>query len=129
MLKISKKSQYGLRAMVCLAKFSRKNQISSTKMISGKEDIPFDFLEKIILQLEKAKLVKAKKGISGGYFLAKKPNKISVGNIVSALEGKKPLVNCIFCDRAKKCAAKNVWGKIQNSMDKTLESIKLSQLI
>jgi Rrf2 family protein len=80
------------------------------------------------LQLEKAKLVKAKKGISGGYFLAKKPNKISVGNIVSALEGKKPLVNCLFCKKSKKCAAKNVWQKIEKSMDKTLESIKLSQL-
>jgi len=129
MFKISKKSQYGLRAMVCIASFSGKNQICSTKMISEKEIIPFDFLEKIISKLEKAGLVKSKKGIQGGYFLAKPAKKISVEDIVSALEGKNPLVDCAICGRAKKCVSKNVWGKIEKSLDKTLNSIKLSKLI
>lgn len=129
MIKISKKSQYGLRAMVCLAKYSKDKKLCSVKTISEKEGIPFDFLEKIISKLEKSGLVFAKKGIQGGYFLKKSPKNISVSNIVSALEGKDPLVNCLLCGKSKRCAAKNVWGKIQNSLDKTLRAIKLSQII
>lgn len=132
-MKISKKSQYGLRAMVFLAKnyshLPNKGQVFSVKTISEKEGIPFDFLEKIISQLEKEKLVEGKKGVQGGYFLAKTPAKISVANIVSSLEGKNPLVNCNLCGKSKKCVSKNVWIKIENSLNKTLELIKLSELI
>lgn len=129
MLKISKKSQYGLRAMVCLVKFSKKSQPCSTKTISEKESIPFDFLQKIISKLEKSGLVKGKKGIQGGYFLAKSPKEINVRDIVFALEGKNSLVDCFICKRARRCAAKNVWEKTEKSLDKTLESIKLSSLV
>ena len=114
--------------MVCLAKFSCKKQICSTKMISEKEGIPFDFLEKIISKLEKSGLVKGKKGIRGGYFLAKLASKISAGNIVRALEGENPAVNCSLCGKSRKCSSKNVWKKTEDSMNKTLDSIKLSSL-
>jgi len=129
MIKISKKSQYGLRAMVCLAMHYRKKQVCSTKLISEIEGIPFDFLEKIISQLEKAKLVKGKKGVQGGYILSISPKKISVNDVVSVLEENKKPVNCALCVRIKKCSAKNVWAKLNDSLNKTLNSIKLSDLI
>ena len=129
MFKVSKKTQYGLRAIVCLAKTSKEKKIFSVKAISEKEGIPFDFLEKIISKLEKSNLVVAKKGIQGGYLLKKNPGMISVYDVVSSLEGKKHLVDCLLCEKSKKCAAKNVWGKIEDSLNKTLKSIKLSQLI
>ena len=129
MIKVSKKSQYGLRAMVCLAKYYKKGQICSVKLISEKEGIPFDFLEKIILQLEKAKLVKSKKGINGGYILSRAPIKISANYVVSALEENKKTVDCSLCLRSKKCLTKNVWGKIENSINKTLRAITLKDLI
>ena len=128
MLTISKKSQYGLRAMVQLAKKYKAREICSVKVISKKEGIPFDFLEKIILQLEGAKLVKGKRGIGGGYMLSRSPSKINVSNIVSVLEGNKKPVNCTFCQRSKKCSAKNVWSKLENSLNKTLKSITLAGL-
>ena len=74
-MRVSKKTQYGLRAMVYLAKYSSKEKICPLKEISQKEDIPFDFLEKIISELQTARLVKAKKGVQGGYFLTKHPKK------------------------------------------------------
>jgi Rrf2 family protein len=129
MIKISKKSQYGLRAMVLLAKKYKSKQICSTKLISEKEGIPFDFLEKIITRLEKAKLVKGKKGVLGGYTLSVSPNRISANDIVSALEDNKKAVDCSLCGRSKQCLTKSVWGKIDKSFDKTLKSIKLSDLI
>ncbi len=127
MFKVSKKSQYGLRAMVYLAKKDSK-EFFSLKDISGKESIPFDFLEKIMSELEKVKLVKAKKGIQGGYVLARNPERITAKDIVSALENT-TAVDCSFCGKSKKCLTKNVWRKIDVAINKTLKSMTLSDLI
>ena len=82
MLKISTKSQYGLRAIVYLA--TSKEKINPLRAISKKEGISFDYLEKILSKLEKTGLVKAKKGVLGGYFLAKTPKKIKIAEILKA---------------------------------------------
>jgi len=127
-MKISKKSQYGLRAMVYLAKNSSENKVCPLKEISEKEKIPFDYLEKIIAELELAGLVLAKKGVQGGYFLAKKPKEITTGEIVRVLESTVP-VSCLGCQMARICATKDVWEKVQDSVDSTLDSMTLADLI
>ena len=129
MIKVSKKSQYGLRAMVLLAKNYKAKTVLSTKIISKKEGIPFDFLEKIISQMEKAGLVKGKKGVQGGYVLSRSPAKINANDIVSILEGKEGTVDCSLCGKSKKCLTKNVWRKIDVAINKTLKSITLQDLI
>jgi Rrf2 family protein len=128
-MRISTKSQYGLRAMIYLAK--NKSKICPLKEISKKEGIPFDYLEKIISKLEKIGLVKAKKGVQGGYFLAKKPSEIKIGKIIKALEREIFLVRCIenFCPKEKSCLAKNFWRRIQKVLVSALNSIALSDLI
>lgn len=128
-MKFSTKSEYGLRAMVYLAK--AKNKISSLKEIAKKEGISFDYLEKIISKLEKSGLVKAKRGIKGGYFLAKKPEEIKIGEIIESLEGKFNLAKCLynFCQRSKRCFAKNFWQKLNRAINLTLNSISLADLI
>lgn len=113
--------------MVFLAK-QKSKEFFSLKDISKNENIPHDFLEKIMALLEKNRLVKVKKGINGGYVLAKKPAKITVRDIVSPLEDTTS-VDCTFCGKAKKCMSKNVWGRVDTAIDKTLRSIKLSSLI
>jgi len=112
MLRISTKSQYGLRAMVYLT--MSKKKICPLKEISKREGISFDYLEKIISKLEKAGLIKSKKGVRGGYFLAKSPKKIRVGEIIKVLEGEMVLVKCLkyFCPKEKKCLTKNFWMKL-----------------
>ncbi len=130
-MRISKKTQYGLRAMVYLAKCLSKKKICPIKEISKKEKIPLSFLEKIFSKLEKANLVKAKKGIGGGYFLAKKPEKIKIGQIVESLEGKTNLVRCLryFCPMSKKCSAKIFWQKLNRVIRSALDSVTLADLI
>ena len=135
-MRVSKKSQYGLRAMVYLASvFSKKNNIRSLKEISQKENISFDYLEKIISQLEKKGLVGAKRGIRGGYFLKRSPQKISVGEIISTLESTMFPVKCLAkekrynCPRKKTCKTVNVWKKVQEVLNSTLNSITLADLL
>jgi len=134
-MKISTKSQYGLRAMVYLAKVFKKGKVFSLREIAKKEGISFDYLEKIISKLEKAGLVKSKKGVRGGYFLARLPKKIRIGDIVRVLEGEMALVKCIAkkveysCPRERKCLTKSFWKKIQDSLNSVLNSLTLADLI
>lgn len=125
-MKISKKSQYGLRAMIHLAK---NKGTCSLKDISEAESISFDYLEKILLLLEKAGIIKGKRGRSGGYCLSRPPSKITVAEIVRALEGKIVLIECDGCLKTKNCLAKGAWGELQKSLLSTLESITLLKLI
>jgi len=126
-MQISKKTQYGMRAMVLLAKNYKSKRIVSLREISQKELIPFDFLEKIISQLQKAKLLKGIKGVSGGYILSKEPKKITAKDIVDVLE-ETTSVNCVLCGKKSKCASRNVWIKVDLALSKALKSVKLSNL-
>ncbi len=129
-MKISKKSQYGLRALVFLAR--NKDNFLSLRKISEKEKISFDYLEKIFSKFEKSGIVKSKKGSQGGYSLALAPDKIKVGKVLNALEGDIALVECVGnkkCVFEKSCKTINAWKKIQESLEKTINSISLKDLI
>lgn len=128
-MQISKKTQYGLRAMIFLARKFESQKNYSLKEISKFEGISFDFLEKILLDLEKNGLISSKKGVYGGYRLARSPKKINAGQIVEVLEKTTIPVDCFLCGRSKKCASKSVWKKIEKNISQTLKSIKLQDLI
>jgi Rrf2 family protein len=125
-MKISKKAQYGLRAMVYLAK--NKERVVSLKEIAESEKISVDFLEKIIKDLQEAKLVKSKKGAGGGYLLAKKAEKIYAGEIVEILEDIVP-VKCAGCQMSQICSSKGMWDEVKESVNNTLYSKTLKDLI
>ncbi|MCD6270578.1 Rrf2 family transcriptional regulator [bacterium] len=127
-MQISIRSRYGLRAMVYLAKAQRT---CSAKEICQKEEIPFDFLEKIFSRLQQAGLIKSQRGARGGYFLAKPPRKISIREILRALENEE--IFSVLCKRKhrfskKKCPIKKVWKRIRETLSSTLEKITLADL-
>ncbi len=129
-MQISIKTRYGLQAMVYLA---RAGRICSAREISQKENIPFNFLEKIFSKLKKEGLIKAQRGSQGGYSLVCSPQKISIGKILKTLEGTIFSISCkkdCFSQRGKKkCPIKNVWKKIQYALNSTSDSITLADLI
>lgn len=114
--------------MLYLAK-QKKGKITPLKEIAGKEKVSFDFLEKIIGQLEKAGLVKAKKGVQGGYFLAKPAEKITPGDVVMVLEENMAQTHCMGCPKAGGCASEDVWSEVQQSLDNTLNAVSLAELV
>ncbi|MEK7658664.1 MAG: Rrf2 family transcriptional regulator [Patescibacteria group bacterium] len=126
-MRISKKSEYGLIAMVHLARNKNKKAVS-IRQISNIEGVPFDFLSKIFSALEKAGLINSKHGANGGYFLAKSSDKISVLDVIKLLENINT-VKCGLCSKSKKCFTKTVFKKVDQVIGKTLSSIKLSHLI
>ena len=129
-MRISNKTRYGIRAMVYLA---RADKVCSAKEISQKENIPFDFTEKIVSKLRKAGLVKTKRGAQGGYFLGQSPKRISLAKILRTLEGEIFSVSCkkhiTSRKRRRKCPIRNAWTRVERALSSTLSSISLADLI
>jgi Rrf2 family protein len=127
-MKFSTKGEYGLRAVVNLAK--NYPQRKSIKTISLKEEISVKYLERLIGELRENNIVKSFKGKEGGYVLAHDPKKITVGEIIEIMEG--PLApKCLgtHCQHIKICTSSLVWMKLSEQIRKTLYGIRLSDLI
>ncbi|GAO43311.1 RrF2 family transcriptional regulator [Flavihumibacter petaseus] len=100
---ISKKTQYGLKALSYLAQQDKKGPVLIAE-IAEEKSIPIKFLESILLDLRKAGLLESKKGKGGGYFLAQPPQKIKVSTVIRLLDGPIALVPCASLNFYKRCA-------------------------
>lgn len=133
-MKLSTKGRYGLRALVDLAQYSEEVPVSISS-IAARQDISERYLEQLMSMLKKAGFVKSIRGAGGGYVLAKAAGDISVGDILRALEGSLEPVECgayhpeMGCQTADKCVTKYVWKKINESISRTVDEIKLDQLV
>jgi Rrf2 family protein len=128
-MKFSAQTEYGLKAMVNLAR--SKNKIKAIKAIAKEETVSVKYLEKILNILRKFELVESFKGANGGYALKKSASKISIGEIVIALEGPIEPMKCVgkACCMEEACSLKSVWTLLGKQIEKTLKNIKLSHLI
>ena len=86
-------------------------------------------------KLKKAGLIQSVRGAGGGYVLARDPGKISVGDVLRALEGNLDPVDCAgldpdgVCRAADSCVTKYVWKRINESINRTVDEIRLDQLV
>lgn len=87
-MQLSKRTQYGLRAMICLADAYQRGYLQ-TKELAAREGLPTKFLESILSALTRGKFLTSKIGATGGYRLARDPKSILIADIVGRLEGKK----------------------------------------
>ncbi|KUY27534.1 Rrf2 family transcriptional regulator [Elizabethkingia ursingii] len=88
--------------MVRLAR-NYKNGFLSTAIIAQDENIPKKFLEQILLELKRAKLVNSKQGIGGGYYLIKSPDEVSLADLYRIFEGPISLTPCISLNYYEAC--------------------------
>ena len=133
-MKLSTKGRYGLRALIDLALYS-ENEAASIASISARQQISESYLEQLIAKLRKAGLVVSVRGAGGGYRLAKPASEITVGDILRALEGSLDAVHCPgleeegSCEGSEFCVTKYVWQRINESINRTVDEIRLDQLI
>lgn len=133
-MKISTKGRYGLRAMVDIGAHSQEGCVC-IKNIAQRQGISENYLEQLIAQLKKAGLVQSIRGANGGYVLTRKPEEISVGDVLRALEGDLQLTECVSnpegCGNisCNDCVTKNVWEKISESINEAADSITLGELV
>ena len=133
-VKVSTKGRYGLKALIDIANISDNEPVSITS-IASRQGISERYLEQLMSKLKKAGIINSIRGASGGYVLAKPPEEISVGDILRALEGELKLVDCFganeeeHCGFIDTCATKYVWQRISDSINETVDGIKLNQLM
>jgi len=133
-MKLSTKGRYGLKAMLDLAIHNSEGQVV-LKNIAERQGISENYLEQLFAALKKAKLVKSLRGSQGGYTLGTSADKISVGDILRALEGSLAPVECVaenrseHCSKYDCCVTKGVWEKIRDSINTVIDSTTLESLV
>ena len=133
-MKLSTKGRYGLRAMIDLADYS-EDCPQSIANIAARQSISDSYLEQLMAKLKKAGLIDSIRGSQGGYVLSKDSKDISVGDILRALEGDLTPVKCGEIDGSSECAGsdccvtKNVWKRINDSIQNAVDGIPLSELV
>lgn len=102
-MKLSKKSEYGLRALLELTMAYDTTSFIQRHDIAASQNIPIEFLEQILLALKRAGLLSSRRGINGGYRLIKQPNAISLGQVIRILDGPLAPIGCVSKTAYQKC--------------------------
>lgn len=132
-VKVSTRGDYACRALLSLAMHDDGTP-TSVRDIADRTALPQPYLEQILLALKGAGLVRSKRGVGGGYVLARGPELITLAQIVSAVDG--PIVVGDFgdphqngaCDHEGQCVLLAIWGDAGEHMRRFLESYHLGDL-
>ena len=132
-MKISRKGEYALRAMIFLSLNYRKGPVHIQE-ISQKEKITKKFLEQILLELRKAGLLQSQRGAGGGYYLIKPPEKVTMAQVIRTVDGPLAPVSCVSrwahvtCPYEKTCGLKSVMQEVRDSIAAILEGITFAEI-
>ena len=130
-LRITRKIDYALRALICLAEMPR-GELSNFETIAAYYDMPKDFLAKILRELVRGGLVESVRGAKGGYRLARSPSDITFLDVVECIEGPIALNECLgsgeACSVQAQCSMVDVWQRAQDAMLDVLRSTSLSDV-
>jgi len=133
-VKVSTRGDYASRALLSLALHSAQ-QPTSVRDVAERTGLPQPYLEQILLALKGAGLVRSKRGVGGGYVLARPPEEITLGEIVSAVDG--PIVAGDFgaphengaCDHEGQCILLAVWAEVGEHMRRHRDSFTLADRV
>jgi Rrf2 family protein len=136
----STKAEYGIRVLVELARRDGDAPVSLSEIATA-DELPLAYLEHLVARLRKAGLVDSRRGARGGYLLARPAVKITMAEVVEALEGSIAPIECIseapdgalVCSRESDpdhvCPTKLLWTRVRGSIIETLREIRLSDLV
>ena len=140
-MRLSKRGEYGLRAMIDIASSQRSqgpnNSIIQIKEIAEREKIPAKFLEQILLTLKNAGLLHSKMGVGGGYYLAHPPEEITLGHIERILDGPLAPIRCVSqmayepcgCPDERTCGLRMVMLDVRTAITDVLDHTTLADVL
>src|SRR6266581_5678418 len=134
-MKLSLRGEYALRALLVLG-LNYDKPLVRIQAISDQQNIPKRFLEQILNDLKSAGLVQSKRGMAGGYRLARRPEDISLAAVVRHVEGALAPVSCVSqrfyekcsCPDESRCAIRSVMKEIRDAVVKIAERITVADL-
>jgi Rrf2 family protein len=128
---IRRNTDYALRAAVELASRFGNGQVA-TKELSDRQDIPYQLACKLLQRLHKAGIVRSTLGPAGGFALCRQPSKITVRQVVEAVQGPVRLNRCLFergfCRLSRRCPINPELGRLQKNINAFLDGLTLKQL-
>lgn len=132
-MKISTKGRYALRMIVELATHSEESFVS-LKDIAESQNISKKYLEQIVPMLNSSGILRTNRGNKGGYMLARRADKLTIGDILRATEGTLAPVACLefepnTCTRASECSTLFVWEGLYKAVSDYLDSITVQDII
>lgn len=134
-MKVSTRGDYASRALLSLALHDAPSVPTSVRDIAERTGLPQPYLEQILLALKGAGLVRSKRGVGGGYVLARTPDTITLAQIVSAVDG--PIVAGEFgephtdgaCNHEGQCVLLAFWAEAGEKMREHLQSFTLADMV
>jgi Rrf2 family protein len=133
-MKISTRTEYGIRILVTLARAEEGACLSLTE-IARREKLPHAYLEQLVGDLRRAGLLSATRGHSGGYRLARPAAEIAMTDAVRALEGPILEMPCAgvtdleHCDRPQPCSVHEVFQRVYESLSMSLGATSLAEVV
>lgn len=138
-MRLSKRGEYGLRAMMILAARDVRGHppMVQIREISEREQIPAKFLEQILLALKNAGLLHSRMGVGGGYYLARPAREISLGQIARVLDGPLAPVKCVSqmayepcgCPDEETCGLRLTMADVRNAIAGILDHTSLEDIV
>ena len=134
MIKISKSVEYSILALKYISDNENCSGVSSRK-ISEELNIPYELLSKLLQRLVKQGIIKSKQGKYGGYNMSIASDRLSILQIVNAVDENIQLTNCTFdganedhCSRIEDCCIRTPFWNLQNKINKMFDQITLEEL-
>lgn len=134
-MKLSSRGEYALRALVVLG-LNFGSHVVRIKTISQQQNIPRRFLEQILTDLKELGVVESRRGIAGGYRLARPPEQVTLASVIRHLEGPLAPVSCVSerfyrrcsCPDEARCGIRSVMREVRDAIVRVLDHVTLAQL-
>lgn len=136
-MKITYKGDYALKAILQLALNyeSDGGGVLSITEIARRGDMPENFLEQILLALRRGDFVKSRRGVNGGFLLARPPAEITIGQVIRYIEGPIEPISCIEKDTYKGCKDltgcifRDIWKEVRDAISIVVDTITFEELV
>jgi Rrf2 family transcriptional regulator, cysteine metabolism repressor len=134
-MKLSLRGEYALRALLVLG-LEYSDSVVRIQRISEHQNIPKRFLEQILNDLKSAGIVQSRRGVAGGYRLAKRPEEITLAAVVRHIEGALAPVSCVSerfyekcsCPDESRCAIRSAMKEIREAVVRVAERVTIAEL-
>jgi Rrf2 family protein len=130
-MRVSAKSDYGIRALIELALHYGGGTMQSAE-IANRQQIPEPYLDQILTSLRRAGFIRSVRGPQGGHELIREPLGLTLREIVEALEGSLNPIECLeessACSRGGGCAQRGVWEEVRDATISVLERTTIADL-
>ena len=124
-MRVTAKGEYATQAVLYLA--LQYPGVLTIHEIAQRHHIPLKYLEQILLELKRGGVLESRRGVNGGYTLARAPEKISVGEVLRIVDGAFAESSCIHnemlggvCVEGESCGLKQTWRHVQEAVEKIL---------